>query len=447
MNTGLSKRVISWYGDDFTGSTDALEALAPHLRSVLFLRQPDERFFSQFADYAAFGLAGSSRSESPEWMETRLAPAFEWLDSLKTSVCHYKVCSTFDSSPKVGNIGRAMEIGKRVFASQFVPLVVGAPSLKRYTIFGNLFAAVDGVVYRIDRHPTMKCHPVTPMSEADLRLHLKEQTDLRIGLMDTLQLDSPDACDQFRKLGKNFDSVLIDVANESALARAGRLLWNVDRQRFIAGSSGVEYSLIAFWQEEGWIGNVEPPTPAATDRIVVLSGSCSPVTQQQIEYAERNGFALIRLDARALGSGERASAVAEAAKRATLSALTNGRSVVLFTAASPQDRIASFSSQGEERRFRQELSMQAGKILNSVLDESGVTRLVVAGGDTSSHAGQQLGIDALTYVGPLAPGAPLCRTWSHLPHRQNLEIVFKGGQCGRANFFESVLNGSNNREN
>ena len=117
----------------------------------------------------------------------------------------------------------------------------------------------------------------------------------------------------------------------------------MDRQPFIAGSSGVEYALIAYWQEEGWIGDVEPPTPAATDRIVVLSGSCSPVTQQQIEYAERNGFTSIRLDAPALGSGEGVSAAAEQAQRATLSALSKGRSVVLFTAASPQDRIESFS--------------------------------------------------------------------------------------------------------
>ncbi len=157
--------------------------------------------------------------------------------------------------------------------------------------------------------------------------------------MDTLQLDSTDACEQFRKLGKNFDSVLIDVANESALARAGRLLWNVDRQRFIAGSSGVEYALIAFWQEEGWIGDVKPPTPTATDRIVVLSGSCSPVTQQQIEYAERNGFTSIRLDAPALGSGEGVSAAAEQAQRATLSALMNGtqRSLVYRRVASGSD--------------------------------------------------------------------------------------------------------------
>ena len=98
--------------------------------------------------------------------------------------------------------GAPIEIGKRVFGAQFVPMVVGAPSLRRYTVFGNLFAAVDGVVYRIDRHPTMKCHPVTPMREADLRLHLKAADRPAIGLLDMLQLESPDACEQFRDAGQ-----------------------------------------------------------------------------------------------------------------------------------------------------------------------------------------------------------------------------------------------------
>ena len=55
------------------------------------------------------------------------------------------------------------------------PMIVGAPRLARYQVFGNLFAAVDGVGYRLDRHPTMSRHPVTPMDEADLRVHLRRR--------------------------------------------------------------------------------------------------------------------------------------------------------------------------------------------------------------------------------------------------------------------------------
>ncbi|HRX36408.1 MAG TPA: four-carbon acid sugar kinase family protein, partial [Aestuariivirga sp.] len=161
-------RLLSFYGDDFTGSTDVMEALATHgVKTVLFTRRPSADEMSAFNDCAAIGLAGTSRSETPAWMDEHLPGIFSWLKSLEARFSHYKVCSTFDSSPAIGNIGRAVEIGRDVFGQDLVPLVVGAPQLKRYTAFGNLFAGYQGETYRIDRHPVMSRHPVTPMKESD----------------------------------------------------------------------------------------------------------------------------------------------------------------------------------------------------------------------------------------------------------------------------------------
>ena len=52
----------------------------------------------------------------------------------------------------------------------------------------------------------------------------------------------------------------------------------------------------------------------------------------------------------------------------------------------------------------EELGRSLGLLLRDLLMRSGVRRAVIAGGDTSSHAVRQLGIDALTYAAPLAPG-------------------------------------------
>ena len=173
----MSKLLLSYYGDDLTGSTDVMEALASRgVATVLFIETPTASQRARFPDVRAIGLAGSSRSESPAWMDQNLGPALDWLKSLGAEFCHYKVCSTFDSSPTVGSIGRALEIGQDLFGQSKTPLVIGAPQLKRYTTFGNLFAAYQGVNYRIDRHPVMSRHPVTPMQEADIRLHLAAQT-------------------------------------------------------------------------------------------------------------------------------------------------------------------------------------------------------------------------------------------------------------------------------
>jgi 3-oxoisoapionate kinase len=64
--------------------------------------------------------------------------------------------------------------------------------------------------------------------------------------------------------------------------------------------------------------------------------------------------------------------------------------------------------------------------------------VVLAGGDTSSHAVAQLGLHALTWAAATEPGAPLCRGHSDTAALDGLELVLKGGQVGSKDFFERV---------
>ena len=181
----MSEMLLAFYGDDFSGSSDVLEVLAgAGVRTVLFLKPPRPEQLARFSDLRAVGVAGLSRSLPTERMDAELRPAFEALGKLAPLV-HYKICSTFDSSPSVGSVGRAIDIGRDLFAPRYVPLVVGAPALGRYCVFGNLFAraGTGGPVHRLDRHPTMAHHPVTPMDEADLIRLLSRQTTARVGLL------------------------------------------------------------------------------------------------------------------------------------------------------------------------------------------------------------------------------------------------------------------------
>ena len=443
MNDVLPQRVLAWYGDDFTGSTDVLEMLSLHgLRSVLFLAQPGAALLERFSGYRAFGLAGSSRSQSPEWMDQHLPPAFEWLASLGAPVCHYKVCSTFDSSPEIGNIGRALDVGRLVIGSPWSPIIAGAPILGRYTVFGHLFATADDVVHRIDRHPTMSCHPVTPMHETDLRVHLSHQTRQRIGLVNFVELTGADPAAALDKAAAESDAVLLDVMDESTLIAVGRLLWREAqrRQLFVVGSSGVEHSLAAGWKADGlYDAPIQKPALQPVDRLLVLSGSCSPITANQIAYALQRGFAGVRLDAVALAGGDgREQAIENAVAQAT-AALEQGASAIIYSAAGPKDHLPREIA--SQPGFREALGRMSGLVLAAVLDRTQVRRLVVAGGDTSSHAGGRLSIDALTFVCSFTPGSPLCRAWSANPRRDKLEIVFKGGQNGPKDFFLTVRGG------
>jgi uncharacterized protein YgbK (DUF1537 family) len=199
----MSALKLSFYGDDFTGSTDALESLAlAGLRTMLFTSVPTPVQLAEHRDLDAFGVAGMTRAMGPQEMERELRPALVALRELGAPNVHYKVCSTFDSSPTVGSIGRVIDIAWEIFEPRFVPMLVGAPALGRYCIFGNLFArcGTESEPYRLDRHPSMSRHPVTPMNEADLRVHLCKQTSKSIGLFDIVQLTSGDADERFEGL-------------------------------------------------------------------------------------------------------------------------------------------------------------------------------------------------------------------------------------------------------
>jgi uncharacterized protein YgbK (DUF1537 family) len=415
------KPVFSYYGDDFTGSTDALEALAENgVPAVLFLRLPDAQDLCKFSGCRAIGVAGESRSRPPEWMRAELPRIFETLRRIGAPVMQYKVCSTFDSSPTLGNIGCAIEIGHAVFGNRPIGIVPAAPLLRRYVAFGNLFAAAGDAIHRIDRHPSMGAHPITPMDESDMRRHLSRQTSLAVAGVNLFELRASPW-----HWPEQADVVLFDGLEPEDVARAARRIWEnrSTPQTFVVGSSGFTYGLMDYWRAQGWLPEANACAAAVQrsgGRLLVLSGSCSPATEVQIRTAVRSGFHGIRLNPADLDPA--------AAETEAVAQLTAGRSVILYSALGNGDRVAI----GD----RPALAKAMGRMLRNVILASDVRRVVVAGGDTSSHAAQELGVSALTFGAPLARGAPLCRAhgWPG-----ELDLVLKGGQIGPPGFFEEVL--------
>jgi len=471
--------LLAYYGDDFTGSADVMEALARSgYRTVLFLKPPTAEQLENYPGLRAFGIAGGSRTMSPEEMERELPPAFEALKASGAWVAHYKMCSTFDSSPRIGSIGKAIELGRRVFGERPTPLVVGLPLLGRYVVFGNLFArsGLDSEPCRLDRHPTMSRHPVTPMNEADLRMILGTQTNLPVKLIDVLKLDAAMSAGSSRREEAPSESVrkneilltsdaacdepkpilLFDTVREAHLPIIGREIDELAKagQLFVVGSSAVEYALVAHWlgSFSAEIGRTQrgsdfdfsvssgtlcskeavPPSPAVPRQLVCVSGSCSPVTDRQIAQAVAAGFAEIPLDpARLLDPQTPKVEVSDA-----LAILRSGRSLILHTSRGPADQRLQNSLASTER---EKLGRALGEVLDRLLKASGLRRAVVCGGDTSMAVARTLGIEALEFAAPAAPGSPLCRV--HAPGRNadGCEMVFKGGQNGRDRFLLDVL--------
>ena len=431
--------LLAFYGDDFTGSTDALEFISKAgAKTVLFTETPTQEQLNAFPDLDAFGVAGKTRALNPEAMEEILIPAFEELKSTKAKHIHYKVCSTFDSSPTVGSIGKAIDCGARVINNKIIPVLGGMPALGRYCLFGNLFAKMgigsNGKIYRIDRHPSMSKHPVTPMNEGDLRIHLGKQTNKKIGLIDNLQQKAKKK--EWLDNITDEEVVLLDTMNDDALLKIGDWLNTQQKkhgQLFSVGGSGIEMALGNHWNKKNVLQQVASwPKPKKAAPLLVLSGSCSPITKNQIEFALAEGFVEIPLEMETFqgetGNGFRIGCSVEE----IVSALRQNQSVIIHT--------------GNIRQIEQSTSARTlgetlGYIAKRISEEVKLKRIVIAGGDTSSYAARAMEIDAVEMIAPLVIGAPLCKAYSRNKKINGLEVNFKGGQVGNEDYFVVMANG------
>jgi uncharacterized protein YgbK (DUF1537 family) len=415
---------FGWYGDDFTGATDTLATWAERgYRALLFLRAPTAAQLAAAGPLDAIGLAGATRAMSPAAAKTELDKAGCLFAALEVGLLHYKCCSTFDSAPDVGSIGIAVQTLRRYFPNALLPIIGGQPNLGRYCLFGHLFAAAGtgGDVHRIDRHPTMSVHPVTPMGEADLRRHLAAQGLLHVAMLDYRAYQGIETSALLDDcLAEKPDAVLFDVAAEADLAVIGRLI--ADRiaagPMLAVGPSSVARVLVAASD----VRPTDTPAPDIFSRrdgaVLALVGSLSPVTRAQVEAA----LDYQRIDVDPVRLLTEFGYLQSLRRQAEARLATDNVMLVTDAAQAPSAQM-------------ERVAAATGMLLSAVLSETQVSRVVVAGGDTSSHAVAALDIWGLSYRAAMVPGAPLCRVHSDDPRLDGLDIILKGGQMGPPSFF------------
>lgn len=446
--------LVAWYGDDFTGAAAVMEVLEfSGLPSVLFMDVPSKELLARHGDRRGVGVAGVARSKPTEWMDRHLPGVFAALSEVAAPIFHYKICSTFDSSPRIGSIGRAAELALPVLGGAWHPMIVAAPDLHRYQVFGNLFASVGGTPYRLDRHPTMSRHPVTPMNEADVRVHLGMQTKLPIELIDAAAIANGKGDERLRALlSSGSPIVAIDVLDDASLAAAGGLVWrNRGERMFAIGSQGVEYALAAHWRSTGALAPASTRQAGRARRVAGVSGSCSPVTAAQLRHAQGRGFRLIRLNAALVVDQREWEREVRAVSDAARAALDAGREPIVHSAMGPDDpgvrkfRANVEASSKPDTEANDAVGDGLGAVLGSIVETGLVDRVAVAGGDTAGRCVKALGIDALTAAAPVTPGVAVCTAHSSRAAVDGLGIVLKGGQMGEPEFFSQVKSGRANQ--
>ncbi|GAB3398386.1 four-carbon acid sugar kinase family protein [Humibacter soli] len=413
---------VAFYGDDFTGSVDALLQFSRRgWTARLFVGLPSPERLREAAEHSdAVGIAGIARSLPTDELDAELLPVFDALSSLSPAILQYKACSTADSSAYIGSLGRVIELGRSVVPTETVPVLFAQPDFGRYTVFGHHFAAENGVVHRLDRQPTMSTHPSTPMDESDLALHLAKQTSLPI---EHLPFTSYGSAETIAGLLRDSPAaaVVLDALNDEQLETLGTAILSLPAPLFALGSGGLSHALAA--AAPGDAAALSSSTGSGGP-ILAVSGSRSAQTGRQIAAAAAAGWLVLPLP---VPSGSNTDVIP-----AVLAALGSGRSVVLASDGLEQ------TSTGEPITL-QAIADGAAELVAAAADTGASGRVVVCGGDTSSRVIRLLGVDSLSIAANPWANVVVLRAHADDPAIDGLELVLKGGQVGDDDFLVRLL--------
>ncbi|MGF3056408.1 four-carbon acid sugar kinase family protein [Microbacterium sp. YY-01] len=418
----MTRKRVGFYGDDFTGSVDVLLQFARHGWSgTLFVGLPDPEVLSTAArDHDVIGIAGIARSLPRAAIAAEVAPVLRELHRIGCDIVQYKACSTADSSPTVGSIGRVIEVARDEFGPAPIPVVFAQPDFGRYTVFGHHFAAENGTVYRLDRQPTMSQHPSTPMRESDLRVHLGEQTPLPIGGITAVEYAthySTGAALAARLQSAPDAAMVLDVLDDTHLTLIGEAVTQASEPVFAIGSGGLSWGIASTDSRDS--AHTLPHATPQRGPVLAVSGSRSPQTQRQIARAVASGWALLELPATPDAC---VPAITQAERL-----LAEGTSVV-------------FSSHdldlGSGEAALDAITETAAEIIRGA--GGGAGRIIVCGGDTSSRIVSRLGIRSLAIAARPEGNIVLLRAHAPGSDIDGAELLLKGGQVGADGLFEQI---------
>lgn len=412
---------LNFLADDFTGASDVLlQCRKNGMHAAIISDLETDAIVGSFD-----GIASTVRSMTPGQMDDYLPETLRKFRQVGTDILLYKVCSTFDSSPTVGSIGYAIRLIRRQLGlSRPVVLVPAQPEFGRFTVFGNHFAASGETVYRLDRHPVMSTHPTTPMGEADLRLILAEQ-----GIQPERILDLPITSLRSGKLtltdmltaGEQADVIIVDALEEADLDIVARDLISAQERSgdlvTVIGSGGIAGALARTQGDDQDLGYRSFPPGAA----LVLSGSRSPVTREQIDQAISAGWMEIQLHPAALINRQLDESYE---LERILTFLQHGRSV-----------IVSIENGDATSTWREPaaLAEESGRVFTTYIREAvkqvPSCRVAVLGGDTSSWTVSNLQPSRIQAVAPFVQAGPILNIDAPgMP--PDTPFLLKGGQVG-----------------
>ena len=403
--------------DDFTGATDIAGFLVENgMRTVQLNGIPKEEI-----DVNADAVVISLKSRScpvDEAIEDSVA-ALKWLQANGCQQFYFKYCSTFDSTAE-GNIGPVTDALLAELGEAFTIVCPSLPVNGRTVFNGHLFVFQD-----LLSDSGMRNHPVTPMTDSSLVRMMDAQSQGKSGLVNFQIIEQgPKAViERFEELkvqGNRY--AVVDTFNAEHLVTLGQAAKSL---KLVTGGSGLAAGIA-----KNWIENLEDQSDAKQEGnpkkapTVVLSGSCSVMTNQQVAvYKEKAPHFAIDVKA-CLTEEDYLNQVFDWVMtniESEFAPLVYATADAAALKAIQQEFGAHASSHAVEQFFSQ---------LAIKLQQHGVKNFIVAGGETSGVVTQSLAVKGF-HIGPqIAPGVPWVKSLEG-----ELSLALKSGNFGDEHFF------------
>lgn len=403
--------LLGCIGDDFTGSSDLANTLAKGgMKTVQFAGVPEG---PAAQDVQAGVIALKSRSIDPAEAVTQSLAALDWLGAQGCAQIFFKYCSTFDSTP-MGNIGPVADALAEKLDAFKVIFCPAFPGTRRSVYQGHLF-----VNDRLLNESGMQNHPLTPMTDADIRRWLAPQSRFEVGHVPvqtvfsgaehiSAALEAEHAC------GKRH--VVVDAIRDEDLIEIGKAAKGLP---LVTGGSGLALGLPANF---GCVASIAPWI-GQPGKYVALSGSCSVATRGQIKchaasHPVREIIATDVIEGR-LSAQDIADWL-----------LSTDGLPLAYSSADP-GAVSNVQERFGRERSSEALETFFAKVAG-LAAHGGATRIVSAGGETSGSVVEGLELDTLEIGPEIDPGVPALRA------RPDLVVALKSGNFGAEDFFEKA---------
>ncbi|WP_426816767.1 3-oxo-tetronate kinase [Winslowiella sp. 2C04] len=404
--------------DDFTGATDIASFLVQNGMSTVQLNGVplgDERFGTD-----AIVVSLKSRSCPSEQAVSDSLAALRWLQQQGCERFYFKYCSTFDSTAQ-GNIGPVTDA---LLDALDEPQTIISPALpvNGRTVYQGYLFVMDTLL----SESGMRHHPVTPMTDSNLMRLMESQARGKAGLIASAVIDQGPEAVQARLAALKAEAVryvVLDALNEQHLLTQGAAL---KEMKLVTGGSGLAIGLARQLASGG--GDRQQAEAAGApqgERAVVISGSCSTMTNRQVAVYRQQAPAKVVEVERCLDDSQGyALQLSDWVEQNA-----DGELAPLLFATSDAQQLQQIQSQYGAARSSEAVEHCFAAVVRE-LKARGFQRFIVAGGETSGVVAQTLGVSAF-HIGPaISPGVPWVRDTG-----QPLSLALKSGNFGDENFF------------